>query len=217
MKSECSEKFCGQIVSRDQLNEIVEITETFPKLSRNELANTVCELFSWKRPTGKLKNIECRQFIEHLEQKGLIKLPACREQFANKRKKKIVRTEEAGAQPTLSAKLKDLSPISLKRVVQPEQRKLWYEYVDRYHYLGYQLPFGAQLRYFIKSDATNAILGCFQFSSPAWRMAPRDQWIGWSDEQRQINLQKIINNSRFLILPDLPFEKHKTMEFNMLN
>jgi hypothetical protein len=32
-------------------------------------------------------------------------------------------------------------------------------------------------------------------------MAPRDQWIGWSDEQRKINLQKIVNNSRFLILP----------------
>ncbi|MBW2321797.1 MAG: DUF4338 domain-containing protein [Deltaproteobacteria bacterium] len=65
-----------------------------------------------------------------------------------------------------------------------EQRQLWYEYVDRYHYLGYQLPFGAQLRYFIKSGATDDILGCFQFSSPAWKMAPRDRWIGWTDELR---------------------------------
>jgi hypothetical protein len=32
-------------------------------------------------------------------------------------------------------------------------------------------------------------------------MAPRDRWIGWSDETRARNLQKIINNSRFLILP----------------
>lgn len=201
MKSKCSEKFCGQIVNHDQLNEIVEIIETFPKLSRNELANTVCELFSWKRPSGKLKSVECRQFLEHLEGKGLIKLPACRKQFANKSKKKIIRTDEAAVEQTLCAKLKDLLPISLKRVAQPKERKLWYEYVDRYHYLGYQLPFGAQLRFFIKSDATDTILGCFQFSSPAWRMAPRDQWIGWSDEQRQINLQKIINNSRFLIFP----------------
>ena len=32
-------------------------------------------------------------------------------------------------------------------------------------------------------------------------MAPRDRWIGWSDEQRKANLQKIVNNSRFLIFP----------------
>ena len=32
-------------------------------------------------------------------------------------------------------------------------------------------------------------------------MAPRDRWIQWDDEQRKRNLQKIICNSRFLILP----------------
>jgi hypothetical protein len=32
-------------------------------------------------------------------------------------------------------------------------------------------------------------------------MAARDRWIGWSDEQRKDNLQKIINNSRFLLFP----------------
>jgi hypothetical protein len=32
-------------------------------------------------------------------------------------------------------------------------------------------------------------------------MAARDHWIGWSDEQRQNNLQKVITNSRFLIFP----------------
>jgi hypothetical protein len=32
-------------------------------------------------------------------------------------------------------------------------------------------------------------------------MAPRDRWIGWADDQRKVNLQKITNNSRFLILP----------------
>jgi hypothetical protein len=44
-------------------------------------------------------------------------------------------------------------------------------------------------------------LGCLQFSSPAWRMSPRDKWITWNDEQRKRNLQKIVNNSRFLLLP----------------
>ena len=201
MKSSCLEKFCGQTVKAEQLTEIVEIIETFPKLSRTELSNTVCELFSWKRPTGKLKSVECRQFLERLDDKGTIKLPECRKQYSNKGAAKVQRTGKAEIQPTISTKLKRLLPILLTRVDNQEQRQLWYEYVDRYHYLGYQLPFGAQLRYFIKSGATSDILGCFQFSSPAWKMAPRDRWIGWVDDQRKANLQKIINNSRFLILP----------------
>lgn len=201
MESMCFERFCGQIVKNQQVDEIIEIIETFPKLSRTELANTICELFSWKRPTGKLKSVECRQFLERLDEKGTIRLPVSRKQYANRGAIKVQRTGKADIQPTISVKLKELSPILLTRVDSQKQRQLWYEYVDRYHYLGYQLPFGAQLRYFIKAGATNDILGCFQFSSPAWKMAPRDRWIGWTDEQRKFNLQKIINNSRFLIFP----------------
>jgi hypothetical protein len=201
MESRCLETFCGQPVNAQQLAEIAEIIETFPKLSRTELANTICELFSWKRPTGKLKGVECRQFLEHLGEKGTIKLPACRAQYATKGAVKVQRAWKGDIQPTICARLKELSPIRLTRVDNQAQRRLWYEYVDQYHYLGYQLPFGAQLRYFIKSGATDDILGCFQFSSPAWKMAPRDRWIGWSDAKRKVNLQKIINNSRFLILP----------------
>jgi len=201
MGSMCFDKFCGQIVKNQQLFAITEIIETFPNLSRTELANTVCELFSWKRPTGRLKSVECRQFLERLDEKGTISLPACRKQYANRGAAEVQRTGKADIQPTISAGLKELSPILLIRVETREQRQLWYEYVDRYHYLGYQVPFGAQLRYFIKSGANDDILGCFQFSSPAWKMAPRDRWIGWTDEQRKVNLQKIINNSRFLIFP----------------
>ena len=202
MKPISSEMFCGQVVSKDELNEIDEIVATFPKLSRAELANTICEIFSWKRPTGKLKAVECRQFLERLDAKGIIQLPACRKQYAKEGKTNVSRSKQANPQATISVKLRELSPLLLAKVKIREQRQLWYEYIDRYHYLGYQLPFGAQLRYFIQSSKRHAvILGCLQFSSPAWKMAPRDEWIQWTDEQRKSNLQKIINNSRFLIFP----------------
>jgi hypothetical protein len=197
-----AETFCGRVVGKNKINEIVEIVALFPKLSRAELANTICELFSWKRPTGKLKTIECRQFLERLDARGIIRLPVRKEQYAPRKKTDIPRTEQADRQAVISLKLRELSPIVLSRVETKEQRDLWYEYIDRYHYLGYQLPFGAQLRYFIQSAAKDAVLlGCLQFSSPAWKMAGRDRWIGWSDEQRKDNLQKIINNSRFLLFP----------------
>ena len=44
-------------------------------------------------------------------------------------------------------------------------------------------------------------LAALLFTSAAWRMAPRDQFIGWSDEVRKRNLPLVINNSRFLIFP----------------
>jgi len=126
----------------------------------------------------------------------------CRKQYANDTKTNIPRTEQTDTRAAISVKLNELSPILLTRVQGKEHRRLWYEYIDRYHYLGYRLPFGAQLRYFIKSGTKQGvILGCLQFSSPAWKMAPRDRWIQWDDEQRKRNLQKIINNSRFLIFP----------------
>lgn len=201
MESASSEKFCGQAVSKEQLTEIAEIIETFPNISRTELANTICELFSWKRKTGNLKSVECRQFLDQLDEKGVIRLPAIRKQFVKKCTTRIQKTKQADMRSTISATLKELLPLTLIRITDQKNRQIWYDYIDRYHYLGYQLPFGAQLRYFIQSEATGDRLGCFQFSSPAWKMAPRDQWIGWSDDQRSVNLQKIVNNSRFLIFP----------------
>jgi hypothetical protein len=136
MQSVCLERFCGQIVGKEQLGDIVEIIETFPKLSRTELANTVCELFSWKRANGKLKSVECLQFLESLEEKGFIKLPVRRQENAKRGQFKVQRSKAADIQPAIFLRLKDLAPIRLRRVESRQQRQLWYEYVDRYHYLG---------------------------------------------------------------------------------
>jgi len=76
---------------------------------------------------------------------------------------------------------------------------LWREQVERYHYLGCRVPFGANLRYWVRNRQRE--LACLLWSSPAWKMQPRDAWIGWSDSQRRRNLQSIVNNGRFLILP----------------
>ena len=195
-----AEHFSGHPVSQEQLSEIKEIVDTCAGISRTELANTVCELFEWKRPTGKLKTVECRQFLERLATKGLLVLPARQAGRPKGSGSKVKRTSKTQSPKAITGKVKDLSPLVLNRVTNKAQRDLWYEYVDRYHYLGYHLPFGAQLRYFIKSRQ-GTLLGCLQFSSSAWKMAARDRFIGWSDQQRQRNLQKVVNNSRFLILP----------------
>jgi hypothetical protein len=77
-------------------------------------------------------------------------------------------------------------------------RKLLEQYIHRYHYLGYRVPYGAQLRYLVRAGkAPHPVLACLLFTSAARRMAPRDHWIGWSDQTRRRHLAKVVNNSRF--------------------
>jgi hypothetical protein len=200
MGTPVAERFCGREVNGASLIEIKEIVESCSGLSRTELANTVCELWDWRRPGGGLKTVECRQFLEQLESRGLIDLPPGRAGRPPGVKTCVKRTQSGDELEVFSATVGELSPLKLSRVSTKEEREQWYELVERYHYLGYRVPFGAQVRYFIEGGGGKR-LGCLQFSSPAWKMAPRDRWIGWNEEQRGRNLQKIINNSRFLILP----------------
>ena len=58
---------------------------------------------------------------------------------------------------------------------------------------------GAQLRYFVRAAGT--IVAALGFGASAWKVRPRDQFIGWTADQRQRNLHLIVNNARFLILP----------------
>jgi hypothetical protein len=50
----------------------------FSALGVTEIARTVCELLEWKRPSGGLKNHECRQLLERLQAEGFLHLPDLR-------------------------------------------------------------------------------------------------------------------------------------------
>jgi len=65
--------------------------------------------------------------------------------------------------------------------------------------LGYTPLSGAQLRYFVAIDGRFVAL--LSFGAAAWKTQPRDQFIGWSPEQRRLAMHLIVNNARFLILP----------------
>jgi hypothetical protein len=76
---------------------------------------------------------------------------------------------------------------------------LWNEAIARFHYLGYTPLSGAQQRYLVEYD--DGILGAIGFGASAWKVAARDHWIGWTSQQRQSGLQRVVNNARFLLLP----------------
>ncbi len=195
-------KFCGNIVDQEELSIITKVIERYVSLSRTELASTLCELLDWKRPNGRLKTVECRQFLETLEVQSLIQLPQLRTGRPRGSKTRVERTDSGSSGEPLEGSLSDYSGICLSLVDTAEERAQWRELIERYHYLGHRVPFGAHLRYLVRIEhPREAVIGCLQYSSPAWRMQARDQWIGWDEAARKANLQRIVSNSRFLILP----------------
>lgn len=57
-----------------------------------------------------------------------------------------------------------------------------------------------QIHYLVR-DRQGQDVACLLFGSAAWKVAARDEFIGWSGAQRQSRLAHLANNSRFLILP----------------
>ena len=195
--------FSGRNFAAPELELIREMVRDFPNLSLTELSKTLCELLEWKRPTGKLKYEECRAFLEHLRDQGVVILPGLRATAAPG-PRRVVSTSQSDAQAPVTGSAGDFDPLTLHLVQasNPTLNSLFKQYVDRYHYLRYRIPFGAHLRYLVaSSQLPGRYLACLQFSSPAWMMAPRDAWIGWNAEQRKRSLQFVVNQSRFLVLP----------------
>lgn len=196
------QRFCGRGFTGEELGLIREVVETCTGLSRTELSQTVCELLDWKRAGGRLKARECMDLLERLEGQGLLKLPKKRE---IRRKKSTRRIAPAGgAQPwtDLTGSVERFAPVEVELVKSREQRRLFRDLIRQHHYLGYAMPYGARLQYLgYVSKPSRQVVGCVQFSSPAWRIKVRDRWIGWDDESRGERLQHIVNNSRFLVLP----------------
>ena len=65
---------------------------------------------------------------------------------------------------------------------------------------------GTQMRYAVH-DRNGWPLAMLGFSTAAWKLAPRDNFIGWTPELREKNLPLVVDNPRFLILrADLYFD-----------
>ncbi len=195
------QRFCGREFSAQEVSLIQEVVETCAGISRLELAHTVCELLEWKRPGGGLKARECRDLLERLESKGLLTLPEKKSCGSSKPRKLIAPAEQGQVHSQLTGSVEEFAPLDVELVENRPQRQLFRELLSRYHYLGYAMPYGARVQYLVYvSRPRREVVGCVQFSSPAWRMKVRDQWIGWDDATRKLRLQHIVNNSRLLMV-----------------
>jgi hypothetical protein len=190
--------FCGRTFHRGELELMHQIAREFSGLGVTEIARTVCELLEWTRPSGGLKNHECRQLLERLQAAGFLQLPELRKR-GGRGPRRADLSEPCCEPAPIQCAASECEPLELALVEGQAASRRWREQVERYHYLGCRVPFGAHLRYWVRTHDRE--LACLLWTSPAWKMQARDEWIGWSDEQRRGNLQRIVSNGRFLILP----------------
>jgi len=189
---------CGRKISGQEIEQIKETVDLCWRLSRYELAKTIAENLGWYTASGSLKVDACVKLLEKLQAEEVLQLPEKRG-LSKPNKSSIPITARSAPATDIDCKLKQLDFVKLQVVSEPQDIKLWQEYVSRYHYLGYKKPFGYYLHYFIGSD--RGILGCLLFAGAAKNIGVRDRWIGWTQAQRLRNLAWVINNSRFLIFP----------------
>ena len=91
----------------------------------------------------------------------------------------------------------DIKDLRLVKVSQQSDLMLWNTLVRDEHYIGPSLAPGLRIRYLLYSE--HGLLGAISFSPAARHLKPRDEWIGWTDKDRQEHLDRILNMSRFLI------------------
>jgi len=203
MKNKNEVLLSGREFTQKELELIKETVNMFSNLSRTELAYTICEHLEWYTATGNYKFRSAFNLLEKLHKQGKIKLPA--KQKSKKYKKRAPkitsRTDKPGLE--ITGTVSDYSPIKAVKLTNKKRKKLWNEYIERYHNLGYKFPFGARQRYFIigKVDGKDRVLGCLMFAAAAWALKERDKWIGWEEKHRSKYLNGIVNNTRFLIFP----------------
>jgi hypothetical protein len=92
-----------------------------------------------------------------------------------------------------------LGPLHLYEVSRdPVRRAVFETLLSTEHYLSYRSPVGENLKYLLCTEQ-NRPVAAWLFGAAAWRCEPRDRWIGWNDRERAAGLNRLTNNTRFLI------------------
>lgn len=191
----------GRKIAPSDIQLIRQLLADNPSWGRTRLSKELCGIWQWHKPNGQIKDMACRSLLLKLEQGGCIVLPARQTRW----RRKTFRVPSIPSVPhrreQVSSSLKTLRPLEIVRVIQfSDDNALFNCLLSQYHYLGYSRTVGENMKYLIR-DWANRPLACILFGSAAWKIAPRDTFIGWDIQTRGKNLGYITNNMRFLILP----------------
>jgi hypothetical protein len=192
----------GRMFTSEELSKIKMVVETSPGDHRFALSKNVCKELGWVQANGRLKDRSCRDVLQRLDEIGFIRLPRPRRAAVKRRRLEI--TPQSAPRRILAFGARQIEAACFRIVSgtgNAQQERLWNEYVERYHYLGYGVALGPHIKYFV--TVAGEPIACLCFAGAAWRVEARDHWIGWNDEQRERNLRYVVNNTRFVVFPKI--------------
>ncbi len=179
---------------------INELIAANPSSSRWKLSKQLCEAWGWVQPNGQLKDMVCRSLMLELHRGGHIQLPEIRRKMQNPLGKHRARPKTVEVDTSqMSTTVKGIRPLQVVLAQGRTYAGLYNSLIEQHHYLGYCHPVGEQMKYVVY--AQDRPVACFGFSSAPRHIASRDQYIGWNQEHRKVNLPYLAYNTRFLILP----------------
>jgi len=190
----------GRKLATEDLLQIRRLIADNPDWSRRRLSEVLCAEWDWRNGSGRLKDMATRTLLVKLDARGLITLPARRRTPSNRMAARPVLRQNWDSTP-VTGTLRDVGPLTLGEVsTERAARARFAAALAEFHYLGFRGTIGENLQYMV-TDQAGRLLACLLFGSAAWKCRARDLFIRWDTEQRQRNLHRITNNTRFLILP----------------
>jgi len=188
----------GREVTDADIELIRALLAAHPARGRTPLSEELCRRWNWRNAQGRLKDMAARTLLLKLERAGHIRLPPRQRPSSNRLRNRRLPVAPLASEPIRGA-LHDLRPLSVS-VVAPgsEDARLFNGLLAHAHYLGHRNTVGENLRYLVR-DRHGRPVACALFGSAAWKCADRDAFLGWDRAARERNLQRLTNNTRFLI------------------
>jgi len=193
----------GREVSGADIELIRDLLVEHFQWGRTRLSEELCRRWGWRNAQGRPKDMAARTLLLKLERSGHIRLPPRQRPSSNAFRNRHVPVVEPPTDP-MGGTLRDLRPLSVSVATPGSQDlRLFNGLLARYHYLGHRNTVGENLRYLVR-DRHGRPVACALFGSAAWKCAARDAFLGWERTARERNLQRLTNNTRFLVLPKIP-------------
>ena len=168
---------------------------------RSAISRQLCADWHWVQPNGYPKAQVCRMLLVRLEQAGRLTLPPPLRPHNNHLRRGAREVPSLIPAPVLTGRLGQVGPVTLTLVRTPAERRQWWAVIRAYHYLGGERIVGARLYYL--AFCQGQLVAALGWGAAAWTVACRDHWIGWEAVTRQHGLRGLVNNVRFLILPQV--------------
>jgi hypothetical protein len=188
----------GREVTAADIELIRAMLAAHPARGRTPLSEELCRRWDWCNARGQLKDMACRTLLLKLERAGHIRLPPRIRPSSNGLRNRRLPVAPLAAEPIRGA-LRDLRPLIVS-VAAPgsDDARLFHGLLAQEHYLGHRNTVGENLRYLVR-DRHGRPVACALFGSAAWKCADRDAFLDWDRATRERNLQRLTNNTRFLI------------------